>query len=67
MKRVPYKAADGSWREAQAHDGFRHLYTLERGESWQVLSSGRILIRHPDRQPKIVHPSGRVEEIAPLG
>jgi hypothetical protein len=63
--RVLYKAADGSWRAAQARAGVRRLYTLKQGERWALLDDDRVMVVHPDRRPKVVHPDGRVEEIAP--
>ena len=60
-----YKAADGSWRQAETRPGVRLLYTLKRGERWALLDDDRVMVVHPDRPPKIVYPDGRVEEIAP--
>ena len=60
-----YKAADGSWRQAEAGKGVRLLYTLKRGERWALLDEDRVMVVHPDRPPKVVYPDGRVEEIAP--
>ena len=60
-----YKAADGSWRQAEAGKGVRLLYTLKRGERWALLDDDRVMVVHPDRPPKVVYPDGRVEEIAP--
>ena len=68
MPRVLYKGADGYWREAPDNVYLRSaLYTLAPGETWHLLSGGRVLVLHPSRQPKIVHPSGRVEMVAGRG
>jgi hypothetical protein len=63
--RALYRAADGSWREAQGRAGVRRLYTLKRGERWALLENDRVMVVHPDRPPKVVYPDGRVEEIEP--
>lgn len=60
-----YKAADGSWQQADARKGVRLLYTIKPGERWALLDDGRVMVVHPDRPPKVVYPDGRVEEIAP--
>ena len=60
-----YKAADGSWRQAEARAGVRLLYTLKQRERWTLLDDDCVMVVHPDRRPKIVYPDGRVEEIAP--
>ena len=62
-----YKAADGSWQQADARAGFRLLYTLKQAERWALLDNDRVLVVHPDRSPKVVYPDGRVEEIAASG
>jgi hypothetical protein len=62
-----YKAADGSWQQAEARKGFRLLYILKNGERWALLDDDRVMVVHPDRPPKVVYPDGRVEEIAPTG
>jgi hypothetical protein len=59
-----YKAADGSWQQADARAGFRLLYTLKQGERWALLDDGSVMVVQPDRSPKVVYPDGRVEEIA---
>jgi hypothetical protein len=59
-----YKAADGSWQQAEARAS-RLLYTLKPGERWALLDADRAMVVHPDRPPKVVYPDGRVEEIAP--
>ena len=64
MSRVLYRAADGSWRAAEPCAGVTGRYRLKRGERWTLLSDDRVMVIHPDRPPKIVHPDGRVEEIA---
>ena len=60
-----YKAADGSWQQADARKGFRLLYTLKDGERWALLDDGRVMVIHADRAPKVVNTDGRVEGIAP--
>ena len=68
VPRVLYKGADGYWREAPDKSHLRSaVYTLAPGETWHVLSGRRVLVLHPSRQPKIVHPSGRVEMFAGRG
>jgi hypothetical protein len=62
-----YKAADGSWQQADARAGFRLLYTLKQAERWALLDNDCVLVVHPDRPPKVVYPDGRVEGIAPSG
>jgi len=59
-----YKAADGSWRQADGNKGVRFLYMLRGGERWTLLDSNSVMVIHPDRPPKIVRLDGRVEEIA---
>ena len=59
-----YKAADGSWRQADASTGIRLLYRLRDRERWTLMDADRVMVVHPDRSPKVVHPDGRVEEIA---
>ena len=59
-----YKATDGSWRQADADKGIPLLYRLKEGERWTLLDRDRAMVVHPERQPKIVYPDGRVEEIA---
>ena len=59
-----YKAAGGSWRQADASTGIRLLYKLKDRERWTLLDGGRVMVIHPDRPPKVVYPDGRVEEIA---
>ena len=59
-----YKATDGSWRQADAGKGVRLLYTLKKRERWTLLDRDRAMVLHPNRQPKIIYPDGRVEEIA---
>jgi hypothetical protein len=65
MSCVLYKAADGSWQQAQPRAGIHRLYTLKAGERWALLDDDRVIVVHPDRPPKVVYPDGRVEEIAP--
>ena len=60
-----YKAADGSWQQAEARKGFRLLYILKNGERWALLNDDRVMVVHPDRPPKVVYPDGRVEGLAP--
>lgn len=36
--------------------GAEYVYELQPGEEWTVLSDGRVLVIHPDRVPKFVHP-----------
>jgi hypothetical protein len=64
-RRGLYKAADGSWQQAEARAGVRLLYTLKSGERWALLDGDRAMVVHPDRPPKVVYPDGSVEEIAP--
>ena len=59
-----YRAADGSWRQADASTGIRLLYRLKDRERWTLLDRDRVMVIHPDRAPKVVHPDGRVEVIA---
>ena len=59
-----YKAADGSWRQADASTGIRLLYRLKDRERWTLLDADRVMVVHPDRSAKVVYPDGRVEEIA---
>ena len=63
--RALYRAADGSWREARGRENVRLLYILKPGERWTLLDDDCVMVVHPDRPPKVVHPDGRVEEIAP--
>ena len=58
-----YKATDGSWRQADADKGIPLLYRLKEGERWTLLDRDRAMVVHPERQPKIVYPDGRVEAI----
>ena len=60
-----YKAADGSWRQADASKGIPLLYRLKEGERWTLLDRDRAMVVHPTQPPKIVYPDGRVEEIVP--
>jgi hypothetical protein len=60
-----YRAADGSWRQADASAGVRFLYKLRDRERWALLDADRVMVIHPNRSAKIVYPDGRVEEIAP--
>jgi hypothetical protein len=62
-----YKAADGSWRQSELRAGVRLLYRLKDRERWTLLDDDRVMVIHPNRPPKIVYPSGRVEEIAGRG
>jgi hypothetical protein len=62
MTRALCRAADGRWRERRTQNARRRVYTLE---VWQSLTDGRVLVLHPEHRPKVVHPNGRVEEIAP--
>jgi hypothetical protein len=62
-----YRAADGSWRQADASTGIRLLYRLKDRERWTLLDRDRVLVVHPDRPPKVVYPDGRVEGIAASG
>jgi hypothetical protein len=62
-----YKAADGSWRQADASTGIRLLYRLKDRERWTLLDDDRVMVIHPKRPPKVVYPDGRVEEIAGRG
>jgi hypothetical protein len=64
-RRGLYKAADGSWQQAEARAGVRLLYMLQPGERWALLDDDRAMVVHPDRPPKVVYPDGSVEEIAP--
>jgi hypothetical protein len=59
-----YRAADGSWRQADAGTGIRLLYRLRDRERWTLLDRDRVMVIHPDRSAKVVYPDGRVEEIA---
>lgn len=59
-----YRTADGSWRQADANTGIRLLYRLKDRERWTLLDGDRVMVIHPDRSAKVVHPDGRVEEIA---
>jgi hypothetical protein len=62
-----YRAADGSWRQADAGTGIQLLYRLKDRERWTLLDADRVMVVHPNRSPKVVHPDGRVEEIASKG
>jgi hypothetical protein len=62
-----YKAADGSWQQADASAGVRLLYRLKDRERWTLLDDDRVMVIHPNRPPKVVYPDGRVEEIAGPG
>jgi hypothetical protein len=53
-----YKAADGSWRQADASTGVRLLYRLKEHERWTLLDKDRAMVVHPIRPPKIVYPDG---------
>jgi hypothetical protein len=64
-RRGLYKAADGSWQQAEARAGVRLLYTLKPGERWALLDDDRAMVVHPDRPPKVLYPDGSVAEIAP--
>ena len=44
-----YKAADGSWRQADASTGVRFFYKLRDRERWTLLDDGSVLVVHPDR------------------
>ena len=59
-----YRAADGSWRQADPNTGIRLLYRLKDRERWTLLDGNRVMVIHPGRSPKVVYPDGRVEEIA---
>ena len=59
-----YKATDGSWRQADARTGVRLLYRLKERERWTLLDKDRAIVVHPNQPPKIIHPDGRVEEMA---
>jgi hypothetical protein len=61
-----YKATDGSWRQADARTGVRLLYRLKESERWTLLDKDRAIVVHPNQAPKIIHPDGRVEEIASM-
>ena len=62
-----YKAIDGSWRQADARTGVRLLYRLKERERWTVLDKDRAIVVHPHQPSKIIHPDGRVEEMASKG
>ena len=64
MPQVLYKAADGSWRSSKTSADISPLYRLKAGERWALLDDDRVMVIHPDRPPKVLHPDGRVEEIA---
>ena len=59
-----YRAADGSWRQADAGRGVQFLYKLRDRERWTLLDGDRVMVVHPVRSAKVVYPDGRVEEIA---
>jgi hypothetical protein len=59
-----YRTADGAWRQADASTGIPLLYRLKDRERWTLLDRDRVMVIHPDRSPKVVHPDGHVEEIA---
>jgi hypothetical protein len=59
-----YRAADGSWRQADAGTGVQFLYKLRDRERWTLLDGDRVMVVHPVRSAKVVYPDGRVEEIA---
>ena len=59
-----YKAADGSWRAAEANTGVRFLYKLRDRERWTLLDGDRVMVIHPERSAKVVYPDGHVEEIS---
>ena len=61
-----YKATDGSWRQADARTGVRLLYRLKESERWTLLDKDCAIVVHPNQAPKIIHPDGRVEEIASM-
>src|SRR5205814_437884 len=42
-----YKAADGSWRQADANTGIRLLYRLRDRERWTLLDCDRVMVIHP--------------------
>ena len=50
-----YTAINGSWRQADARTGVRLLYRLKERERWTLLDKDRAIVVHPD---------GRVEEMA---
>lgn len=42
----------------------RFVYELKPGEKWMFFGECLIVV-HPDRLPKLIHPDGREEEIRP--
>jgi hypothetical protein len=55
--------ADGSAKYVRYH-GAQFVYELKPGESW-IVSGALIVITHPSKSPKVVHPDGAIEELAP--
>lgn len=49
----------------ETRTGFKYVYTLQPGEDWRVTTGGILIVVHPERKPKMVHPDGKVEEISP--
>jgi hypothetical protein len=58
-----YRAADGSWRQADAKKGIPLIYKLRGGERWTLLDRDRVIVVHPNRPAKVLCTDGRVEEI----
>ena len=40
------------------------VYELKPGEDW-VMFGDMLIVAHPEREPKIVHPGGREEPLKP--
>lgn len=49
----------------ETRPGFKHLYTLQDGESW-ALFEGKIVVAHPERPPKIINGDGTTSPIMTL-
>lgn len=43
-------------------EGIKHIYTLQPGETWTMFRD-LIIVAHPERQPKIIHPDGTISEL----
>jgi hypothetical protein len=46
----------------ERREGTKHIYTLQPGEKWTMFRD-LIIVAHPDRQPKIIHPDGSITEL----
>lgn len=52
---------------ASARHGTEFLAEIPDGASVKFLGNGNIIIAHPDYEPRIIYPDGKVEDVRPNG